>query len=95
MTDPLTYTMPEVEARLGLKPGQFSHSGRRKRLAEAGFPGHVPGMQARWSRPAVDHWIATNGGTYQPLMQAADDEASHIARATAALEDRYAAGRAE
>lgn len=94
MTDPLTYSMPEVEARLGLRPGQFSHSGRRKRLAEAGFPGHVPGMQARWSRPAVDHWISTNGNTYAPLMQATDDEAAAVAGAAAALEHRYGRGQA-
>lgn len=93
MTNPLTYTMAQVERRLGLTPGQFGHSGRRKRLADAGFPARLPGTSL-WSAPAVDHWIATNANTYLPLMQQADDERGALARATAALEDRYADGRA-
>jgi len=94
VTDPLTYTAAGVAARLGLTQAQFDSSRRRKRLAEAGFPSRLPGMAGLWSAPAVDHWIATNGNTYLPMMQAADDEAGQLARATRALDDRYAAGRA-
>lgn len=41
---------------------------RNKRLLleeEGGFPRKLPGING-WSRPAVERWIETNGGTYLP-----------------------------
>lgn len=83
---PLTMSLADVAGALGCSPRTFQN--RRSRLEqEHGFPPRLPAM-ARWSRPAVEAWIASNGETFR----AAGAEADHVATAAAALEDRYAGG---
>lgn len=56
----LTYSLAEVTAALGYRT-EATFRRARPKLEKAGFPRRIPGMLARWSRPAVDAWVAQAG----------------------------------
>ncbi|WP_321337940.1 hypothetical protein [Breoghania sp.] len=53
-----TYTRTQLCEALGVGESNFDR--RRQQLENADFPKRLPGL-ARWSRAAVDAWIAANG----------------------------------
>lgn len=55
----LVYTAEEVAQALGLKPDTFRK--KRPALEAAGFPKRLPAMGSRWSRAAVDAFVAAAG----------------------------------
>lgn len=56
----LTYSVDEVAAALGYASAA-SFRKARPQLEAAGFPRRIPNMGARWSRAAVDAWVAQAG----------------------------------
>lgn len=54
----LTLSAGEVAYTLGLASDYFRSI--RRKLEAKGFPAKLPGM-GKWSRPAVEAWIARNG----------------------------------
>lgn len=56
----LTYGVAEVATALGY-PTTDAFRRARPALEEAGFPRRIPNMGARWSRAAVDAWVAQAG----------------------------------
>lgn len=82
----LTYTADEVAAVLGLDPSYFRL--KRPSLEAAGFPKRLPTLVGRWSRPAVDAWIASSGELAPPLG-GPSAEIIRIDEARHALELRY------
>lgn len=56
----LTYSASEVAAALGYASAATFRKARPQ-LEAAGFPRRIPNMGARWSRAAVDAWVAQAG----------------------------------
>lgn len=56
----LTYGPAEVAAALGYRT-LTAFRRARPQLEAAGFPRRIPNMGARWSRAAVDAWVAQAG----------------------------------
>jgi predicted DNA-binding transcriptional regulator AlpA len=59
MTAPLVLTLDDLAAVLAMSPESFRRM--RPALEAAGFPRRLPHMGARWSRAAVEAWIARSG----------------------------------
>lgn len=87
----LTMTVDELADVFRVSVDRFRQI--RPKLEAAGFPSRIPGAGARWSGPAVRHWIASNAGTYAPMSDAAEtaDPKDAITIAQANLESRYGA----
>ncbi|WP_336800508.1 hypothetical protein [Kaistia sp. MMO-174] len=86
----LTLTVADLANLFHVSADRFRQM--RPKLEAKGFPSRIPGAGARWSAPAVHHWIRSNAGTYAPLTDGAvPDAADPIASAQAQLEERYAA----
>lgn len=56
----ITYDRAALCAALGISERVFDNA--RKKLEAEGFPKRLPGL-ARWSRAAIDAWVAANGDT--------------------------------
>jgi len=83
----LTYTAAEVAAVLGIAREYFC--AKRAELEAAGFPRRLPTLAGRWSRHAVDQWIAGNGES-EPPPAAPGANVVALDKARAQLEARYA-----
>lgn len=88
----LIYTLDEICRALGMSADTFRRL--RPQLEAKGFPKRLPALGARWSRVAVDAWIAdpvAPRSAGRPT-RAAQAEAV-ITQAQAQLEARYGGGR--
>ncbi|SFT66880.1 hypothetical protein SAMN05444141_102651 [Pseudovibrio denitrificans] len=91
-TPPKTYTRRELCEVLGLKENNFDRV--RKDLEGSGFPTRLPGL-ARWSRPAVHAWIASNGDEHlmRQILVGPEPETPSI-EPSASLLQKYAGAAA-
>lgn len=69
---------------LGMSVGSFYN--KKTKLLAAGFPDRLPGTN-RWSIPAIQRWIASNGDMSAAAVPTEEDE---VAEAKARLEKHYA-----
>lgn len=88
-TVPMVLTGGQVAHLLGMSEESFRRKvGLLERLHR--FPPKLPGHN-KWSRPAVERWIETNGETHQPPAPLpSSPEAARLAGEAAALEGVYA-----
>lgn len=77
-----------AEVAVWLRCSEETFRNKRRDLEGHGFPPKLPGVNG-WSRAAVLRWIETNGATFLPAIDGADEMSGLVGALSVQLEGEY------